>query len=720
MKNKFYLSEFKTYIHKNSVFTNIFVLMCFFISVVVILFFNFFIDAFFNYNENDFRIGEPARKSYVLKSDLSYFNEFETNLAKEIASQLILPVYKIDDEITLESISKLKKFYKTVLNIVDLTDANDLVYETFYQYLPNVFNNNEIEKLLSIDIKNLFTILLSEQKKILERGLIEESGASSDSGLISVISEKNGVLNETVSAVSVLKTININTSINKDFIPYFKKILSAFINVNCFYDSDQTKHNKYIALENVEPIVDLYRIGEILVKKNYIVSPEVHKKIIAAEVHVKKNIISNVILVFGYVLIIYVSAFVLFTSGFIQKKLKESDVVLLAGVSLFYTLVSVLIKYFLGSYYSNIFPLILPSILISMLITFLLGSKVAFYHSLLLSFLIFLISDFSIYCFSITLLMSILSTVIIHDVEKRIDLIKSSGELALIQTLLVLYMLTTGFVKTDQVFFLLIISISSSIIFGILTLAILPVSEHLLKISTSFQLAELCDVNAPLLKTLKDKAPGTYAHSMSVANMAESAAQHIGANSLLAKAGGYYHDIGKMDQPNYFIENQKGGKNLHDEMKPTLSVAVIKSHVKLGIEKAKNIGLPSDIIDIIEQHHGKGAIAFFLDKAKKESKGSTILTEDFGYAGPNPQSPEAAIVLLADSVEAAVRSFKNPSVSQLEKFVWELILNKLKEGMLDACGLNLSDLTIIKDSFVTTLLGHYHNRVIEQPTGEVE
>ncbi|QEN05851.1 HDIG domain-containing protein [Thiospirochaeta perfilievii] len=719
MKNKFYLTNLKQYLSSNSLFTNIFVLMSFLLSVVFILFFNYFIDAFFNYKESDFRVGQPAKSDYVLKSDLSYFNEFETNIAKGVEEQLVLPVYKIDDEITSIAISELKAFYQSINSLLEGNSSTDLIIERINDTFPDLFTSYEMGEFLKLDLRHFFSLLLTEQRKILNRGYISESGTSNGSGLISVISSDDGTLSQDISAISVLKSIKIDSSLYGDFEPYFSKLLTEFMKVNCFYDNDQTKHNKDLALLNVKPVIDYYRSGEILIKKDFVVSSDIHKKIMEAEILVKKNTISNIFLVLGYMFLIYVAAIVLFTSGFIQKKLNESDVVLLAGMTLFYVLFAVLLRYFIGLENISIYPLLLPSILVSMLITFLLGSKVGLYHSILTSFLVLLISDFSIYAFSITLMISILSTIVIHDVEKRIDLMKSSGELAILQTVLILYMLAIDIVKTDDLLMLLFVSVGSSLVFGILTLALLPLSEHLLKISTCFQLTELCDLNAPLLKSMLIKAPGTYAHSIAVANMAESAAQNIGANALLAKAGGYYHDIGKIDQPHYFIENQKGGKNMHDDMKPSLSVAVIKSHVKLGIEKGKKIGLPSDIIDIIEQHHGKGAISFFLDKAKKESKGGLILTEDFGYSGPNPQSPEAAIVMLGDSVEAAVRSLKNPTISQLEKFVWELILNKLKEGMLDACGLTLSDLTSIKDSFISTLMGHYHSR-IEYPTGADE
>lgn len=722
MKNKFYLSDFKDYVKGNKLFTNIFVAVSFILIVTIILFFNFFIDAYFSFNEDDYIVGEPAKKDYLLTSDFDFYNEFETNLAKGVEEKLVLPMYKIDSEITSQAVSEYTTFYKSVLILIGVISDSNILEEKFDEVVPGLFTVKEISNLAEIDTDLLFTVILEELKKILKRGYISNSSSEhgNGSGLINVISRGEGhIISENISAISVLKSTNINISMNREFIPYFKKLLNAFVKVNCFYDNEQTKHNRELSLLKVEPIIDHYRSGDALIKKDFIVSIDMYKRIKQAEVLIKRNSFSNVLLVIGSVLLLYIASFVLFTTSFIQKKLRESDIVLIAAVTLFYTVSAVLIQYFMGSEYQYLYPLVIPSILISMLMTFLLGNRVGLYLSLLFAFLMFLISDFSVYTFSITLIISVLSTVIIHDVEKRIDLLKSSGELALLQTALVVFMIAVDMVESDDILLFVLVSVASSLISGILTLAFLPISEHLLKISTSFQLAELCDLNAPLLKSMLIKAPGTYAHSIAVANMAESAAQHIGANALLAKAGGYYHDIGKIDQPHYFIENQKGGKNLHDDMKPSLSVAVIKSHVKLGIEKGRNIGLPIEIIDIIQQHHGKGAIAFFLDKAKKESKGSVILTEDFGYSGPNPQSPEAAIVMLADSVEAAVRSLKSPTISQLEKFVWELILGKLKEGMLDACGLTLSDLTTIKNSFISTLMGHYHSR-IEYPAGEEE
>lgn len=251
---------------------------------------------------------------------------------------------------------------------------------------------------------------------------------------------------------------------------------------------------------------------------------------------------------------------------------------------------------------------------------------------------------------------------------------------------------------------------ANGFISSILALGLLPVLEHWLKTSTRFRLIELSDSNAPVLKNMLAKAPGTYIHSMNVANLAEMACQEIGANTLLARVGGLYHDIGKMDQSEYFIENQTD-VNKHDDMKPSLSAAVLKSHVKIGIEKAHDLNLPNDVIDIIAQHHATSTMKYFYDRAMKEKGNTKVNKDDFSYSGPNPQTREAAIVMLADTIEAATRTLKKPSLAKLEKYVWELIMEKFINGELNDCSLTFSDMEFVKDSFVHVLAGHFHTRI---------
>jgi putative nucleotidyltransferase with HDIG domain len=223
-------------------------------------------------------------------------------------------------------------------------------------------------------------------------------------------------------------------------------------------------------------------------------------------------------------------------------------------------------------------------------------------------------------------------------------------------------------------------------------------------------LIELSDLNSPIFKRMLSLAPGTYSHSISVANLAESACNAMNANALLARVGAYYHDIGKIDQAEYFIENQNS-YNKHDELKPSLSAAVIKAHLKAGTEKARELELPEEVRDIIAQHHGKGVIKFFYHRALQNEDSGNIPPEEYSYPGERPKTKEAAVVMLADTVEAVSRTLKKPTIAKLEKFVWSIIMDKFNSNELGECDLTLADLETIRRSFVQVLAGYFHSRI---------
>jgi cyclic-di-AMP phosphodiesterase PgpH len=245
---------------------------------------------------------------------------------------------------------------------------------------------------------------------------------------------------------------------------------------------------------------------------------------------------------------------------------------------------------------------------------------------------------------------------------------------------------------------------------GILAIGFLPVFETTFDIVTTVKLLELSNPNSPLLKKLLMEAPGTYHHSVLVSNLAELAAEEIGGNSVLARIGSFYHDIGKTKRPYFFKENQIGKDNPHDKITPNLSTLIITSHVKDGLEMAKEYNLPKVIRDIIAQHHGTTLVKYFYYKMKNSPEGGEEVKEaDFRYPGPIPESKEAGIIMLADSVEAAVR--------KIEEMVNNIIKDKLHSGQLDNCDLTLKDLTKIRQCFLKVLSGIYHER-IEYPTEE--
>jgi putative nucleotidyltransferase with HDIG domain len=250
---------------------------------------------------------------------------------------------------------------------------------------------------------------------------------------------------------------------------------------------------------------------------------------------------------------------------------------------------------------------------------------------------------------------------------------------------------------------------------GPLMTGILPFMERFFDVQTDLTLLELSDLNHPLLRELAQNAPGTYNHTISVASLAEPAAEAIGANGLLVRAGACFHDIGKIFKPNYFVENQMPGVNRHDTLQPELSTLVIIAHVKDGADLARQHGIPQRIIDFIEQHHGTTLVEYFYRQAQKENVGNEeneeVSERTFRYPGPKPQSKEAAVLMIADAVESASRALKEPTSSRIQHLVDEIAMKKLLDGQFDECELTLREIDRIKQSLVKNLNAVYHGRV---------
>lgn len=250
---------------------------------------------------------------------------------------------------------------------------------------------------------------------------------------------------------------------------------------------------------------------------------------------------------------------------------------------------------------------------------------------------------------------------------------------------------------------------------GPLMTGLLPFAERVFDVQTDLSLLELSDMSHPLLRQLAQRAPGTYNHSISVAALAESAAESIGANGLLVRVGACFHDIGKMFKPNYFVENQSPGANRHDTLQPAMSTLVIIAHVKDGADLARQHRLPTPVVDFIEQHHGTTLVEYFYRLATKKSEldphGEEISETSFRYPGPKPQTQEAAVLMMADAVESASRALVEPTASRLQNLVEQIAMKKLLDGQFDECGLTLQQLDTIKRSLIKSLTAIYHGRI---------
>ena len=399
----------------------------------------------------------------------------------------------------------------------------------------------------------------------------------------------------------------------------------------------------------------------------------------------------------------------------IRRNLTKGECYLVAGLTVIYFVLSIFSSYVTetGMPYSVVMPtalvILIPSILIS--------PRLALVLAMTLPLSAFLTGSFDLPSYFFSLCSGVVAAYSLQGAEKRKDLVKAgiiiAGANIVAMTAVLLWQESPPGIFPAALFWAAINGIAS----GMLVLGVLPPLENALNAATSFRLIELSDLNVPVMKRLFTTAPGTYSHSLMVANLAETACQDIGANPLLARVGAYYHDIGKLDNPGYFVENQKD-YNPHDDMDPRLSASLIRSHVKLGLEKARQQKLPREILNIINEHHGDSVITWFYSKAVKQyedTKSNPVHLEDYKYPGNPPASRESAIVMLADICEAAVRSLDKPTAVQMESFIDELISRKIEYGQLSQAELTFKDIEKIKNSFVRVLSGYYHSR-IEYPS----
>jgi putative nucleotidyltransferase with HDIG domain len=346
------------------------------------------------------------------------------------------------------------------------------------------------------------------------------------------------------------------------------------------------------------------------------------------------------------------------------------------------------------------------------------GKDAAFSYAILISTVIGYLLDqnfyFTVWCFAVT----VTAIQTIKSCKQRTDLYKCGAMSGLVGALLVTVFSinqSLGFRTVDWSGIALAVTLSflSGLLAAVSTSSLIPMLESLFGYTTSLKLLELSNFNHPLLHSLMIKAPGTYHHSVMVGSLAEIAADKIKANSLLARVSAYYHDIGKMNKPLYFIENQQPNHNPHDSLQSSMSAKILFSHVKDGVKLGKEFNLGSKITNIIEQHHGTTLISYFFNKAKKVENPDLDPVDEsqFHYPGPRPQTREAAIVMVADACEAATRSINEPTAAKIQAMVHNIINKRFLEEQFNECDLTLSDLRIIEESFTRTLVSLYHHRI---------
>ena len=364
-------------------------------------------------------------------------------------------------------------------------------------------------------------------------------------------------------------------------------------------------------------------------------------------------------------------------------------------------------------------PYILPFPAFIIIVSIFTAPNIAFVASMLMLSIITLGMHYDIQFMTSFTLLNLVASIFMLNVNftRRFDLIKAGIYIACTGILFVssIYMLEKFLIDVENV--LIIRDASFVFLNGILSsmiaLGFLPVLESAFKIVTPYGLAELADHNQPILKRLQMEAPGTYHHSLMVANLCEAAAEAIGANPILAKVGAYYHDIGKLKRPLFFVENQSqfGIENPHKKLNSRLSKMVVTAHTKDGVDIAKEYHLPPIINDFILQHHGDSLASYFYNQAIKEEGAENVKEEQFRYSGPKPQTKEAAILMIADAVEAAVRAMKASTTEEIEAIINKIIDERVNDNQLSECPLTLADLKTIATTFTRLLRGNQHDRI---------
>jgi putative nucleotidyltransferase with HDIG domain len=485
-------------------------------------------------------------------------------------------------------------------------------------------------------------------------------------------------------------------------------LLTPFLRENVFFSREDTELRVAEAIERVAAVIKNVEKGKRIIRKGFIISSEEMMVLQAFSEALPKKDPRSIIGLILLLALLYMLFILLQSRLVINRDISGRESCLLFVLVCLYLAGAGLIKNLVPPLSGFPVSLFFPTALIVMILSVFLGPLLALVMALALPLGACFAGFYDIPSYIFALISGIAASAVLKDAEKRMDLIKAGLAIAAVNCLAAIVILLMRAAYVTEYPPMLFWAALNGIVSGMLILGVLPPLEYALNAATIFRLIELSDLNAPILRKLFTTAPGTYSHSIIVANLAEQACQDIGANALLARVGAYYHDIGKMENPDYFVENQTDF-NRHDNINPRLSATVIRSHVKLGVEKARSLGLPNDVINIIAEHHGNSLIVWFYKKAAEQEE--QVNADDFSYPGNPPRSRESAVVMLADVTEAAVRTLTKPTVARMEKFIQQLIEGKIEQGQLAQSELTFHDLQIIKNAFVKTLAGYYHARI---------
>ena len=649
----------------------------------VVLFFDFAIGA--NPLRYTLVAGDIATEDIYAPSNM--VDKAATEQKKREAEANVQPVYQHDLTVQIDITEKIDKFFEGLDAVrkdesLELTKkleylaqrANIALSQEKYAMLLRA-KSEDISRLrlnISYIVNQVLGQRITEDQLDLNRQIIRDFFANK--------TEAN-TLNEVGSDIAVI-----------------------IIKPNLFFDREATDENSIAARENVEDIV--IKKGAIIVNKGKEVTFHQISLLDAYGLLDNGRNMLDIGVYAGYVIIIGIGIFMLglYLSLYDKRIWNNNNSLILLCL-----IIAIAIAFSTVVRFISIYFIILPAFV--MILSIMLNPKAAIMSNIVMTVLVGYITALDLSVLVIMLLSGILGAIMVYKTNHRSTIVYSGLAISAMSVLIILSFGLQTHIELRDLLKDVLFGIGGGIFSSILTIGILPFLETVFDIITPIKLLELSNPNQPLMRRLLIEAPGTYYHSILVGNLAEAAAEDVDANSLLCRIGAYYHDIGKLKRPYFFKENQITKDNPHDKITPNLSALIVTSHVKDGVDLARKHKLPSSVVNIIKEHHGNTLVAYFYHKAMN-SDGSEQVTEDkFRYQFSKPQTKEAAIVMLADSVEAYIRSLSEPTQEQVDKGVRKIIKEKLQDGQLENCELTLKDMENIAKAFVKVLAGIFHDRI---------
>ncbi|NJC87763.1 MAG: HDIG domain-containing protein [Desulfuromonas sp.] len=509
------------------------------------------------------------------------------------------------------------------------------------------------------------------------------------------------------------------TAYNPGQIRMLASLLTNLLRPSIAYNQNETETRRQAARDAVQPILIQVKKGEIIVREGDRVNPEQVTKLTALRAQGSREVLFSQVA--GLLLSSFILIFIAHRYGQrnIRKYRPQNADLLFLGSTLIVMVLALKLGGFIATALGSAFPYIeagayyyiLPFAAGAMLVRIVLNSEVALIFSVVFAALAGFLFGNSFELFLFALLSSLAGAHWVRQLTERTSMFRAGARLSMFNFMAIFAVHLVGGQEFDTgLLFELGFGLLGGQISAILVSGIIPLVESGYCYTTNLKLVELANMNNPLLRELMIQAPGTYHHSIIVGNLAEAAAETIGANPLLARVAAYYHDIGKAKKPLYFIENVSGGENRHDKLTPSMSALILMAHLKDGVEMAKEHRLGGVLIDIIHEHHGTSLMKFFYDRAKQREE-REVDEHDYRYPGPKPQTREAALIMLADAVEAASRTLTDPTPARIQGMVQKIINNIFIDGQLDECELTLKDLHNIAKSFNRVLGGIFHHRI---------